>query len=521
MAHCLHDPMRPAPTMGYRTTALTRLRVWLRARSALVFFFICLAVVAAVSKEPWLPTFALTWAAYRPRSAGSRLFNCKRDVRVSTHFGAEDMSDTQAEADVDREDGREGWEVIVLLCALGIMISYADRSNISIAIIGMAADFQWDKAFEGTVLSAFFGGYAGTQLLGGQLADALGAKWVLAGGLSCWSLATALTPLAAAWGALPLLATRLALGLGEGVAFPAVHSAIGRLVPREKQSSAVALVTAASYAGAGLAFLLVPGLIQAYGWQVSFFGFGALALLWLPPWLLQDVPSGRSSGATADWSPSKLQKSFGDTLEELLPLMKTPEVLAICAAQYTNGFGLYGLLSWLPTFFSEQYGISLSELPALTTVPYVLQALVGLAVGAAADRALAQGLSVGLVRKTLQTVGMLVPAVALLVAASPMTKDPSTAGLLVDLGLAANALTLGAVSVNHLDVAPRHAGAIFGLGNTFATLAGLVSTPLTGFLLDRTGSWEVVFSVITLHYVVGALAFVAFAGETPLKEDQS
>ena len=36
------------------------------------------------------------------------------------------------------------------------------------------------------------------------------------------------------------------------------------------------------------------------------------------------------------------------------------------------------------------------------------------------------------------------------------------------------------VSVNHLDVAPRHAGAIFGLGNTFATLAGLVSTPLTG-----------------------------------------
>ena len=31
------------------------------------------------------------------------------------------------------------------------------------------------------------------------------------------------------------------------------------------------------------------------------------------------------------------------------------------------------------------------------------QALVGLAVGAAADRALAQGLSVGLVRKTLQT----------------------------------------------------------------------------------------------------------------------
>lgn len=66
------------------------------------------------------------------------------------------------------------------------------------------------------MLSAFFGGYAATQLLGGQLADDLGAKWVLAIGLGCWSLATALTPLAAALGAAPLLATRLALGLGEG-----------------------------------------------------------------------------------------------------------------------------------------------------------------------------------------------------------------------------------------------------------------------------------------------------------------
>lgn len=52
--------------------------------------------------------------------------------------------------------------------------------------------------------------------MGGQLADALGAKWVLAGGLSCWSLATALTPWAAAAGAAPLLVVRLALGLGEG-----------------------------------------------------------------------------------------------------------------------------------------------------------------------------------------------------------------------------------------------------------------------------------------------------------------
>eukprot|EP00438_Fugacium_kawagutii_P010783 Skav220895 [mRNA] locus=scaffold3880:87722:90575:+ [translate_table: standard] len=106
------------------------------------------------------------------------------------------------------------------------------RSNISVAIIGMARDFRWDKVTGDVAPPGRTDGgrcppalapppppapgYAATQLLGGQLADALGAKWVLAAGLSCWSLATALTPWAAAAGAAPLLVVRLALGLGEG-----------------------------------------------------------------------------------------------------------------------------------------------------------------------------------------------------------------------------------------------------------------------------------------------------------------
>lgn len=45
-----------------------------------------------------------------------------------------------------------------------------------------------------------------------------------------WSLFTFLTPAAAAAGTLPLLAARVMLGVGEGVAFPAIHSLIGERV---------------------------------------------------------------------------------------------------------------------------------------------------------------------------------------------------------------------------------------------------------------------------------------------------
>ena len=66
----------------------------------------------------------------------------------------------------------------------------------------MADQFGWNKTFEGWVLSAFFVGYAATQLWGGRLADRVGGKLVLAAGLGIWhapSPCLRRTPLARAY----------------------------------------------------------------------------------------------------------------------------------------------------------------------------------------------------------------------------------------------------------------------------------------------------------------------------------
>jgi ACS family sodium-dependent inorganic phosphate cotransporter len=98
----------------------------------------------------------------------------------------------------------------------------------------------------------------------------------------------------------------------------------------------------------------------------------------------------------------------------------------------------------------------------------------------------------------------------------------SSAGIasgLITLGLGLSALTLGGVSVNHLDIAPRHAGQVFGAGNTAATLAGLVAVPLTGFVLQNTNSWPLVFGLIGVHFVVGSGVWAMWVGDKPLAED--
>ena len=108
---------------------------------------------------------------------------------------------------------------VVALLALATAICYVDRVNISIAIIPLARDRGYDAAATGLILSSFFWGYIGPQMLGGWLADRFGGKRVLTLGVLLWSLGTLFTPAAAEISFGALLVMRAALGLGESVRF--------------------------------------------------------------------------------------------------------------------------------------------------------------------------------------------------------------------------------------------------------------------------------------------------------------
>lgn len=432
------------------------------------------------------------------------------------------------------------WKRLTTLAALAIAICYADRSNISTAIIAMGRELRWDKTTEGLILSAFFYGYGATQIVGGGWADRAGGKATLTAGVVAWSAATAVTPVAAAMGVPALVVARIALGAGEGVAFPAIHALIAKHVPVNKRSTAVAAVTAASYAGAAFAFAVTPPIVSDLGWESAFYSFGALALVWLPFWLAFD-PKKSSGNATTieaeddgdeetlrlaspedEESSSAISSSdFASSVAVWRTLVSKREVRAICVAQFAQSWGMYGLLSWLPTYFNEAQGVDIADLPAFTFIPYILQGVLGLGVGVLADELIhVRGVSVKTVRRAAQSLGMVGPALALCVAASPIADgNPTLAAVSVDLGLALSALTLAGVSVSHLDVAPRHAGLVFATGNTVATLAGIVAVPFSGFLLDASDqSWSLVFAVIAAVYVFGAAYWCVNLGVDPVDD---
>ncbi|KAF9137023.1 hypothetical protein BGX30_010613 [Mortierella sp. GBA39] len=105
---------------------------------------------------------------------------------------------------------------ILIISGVGLMISYADRSNMAVAIVAIGAEFGYNKTQQGIILASFFFGYIVTPILGGTLSDRYGGKAVLATGALVWTAFTVCTPLAAAMGLNWLVITRIGLGLGEG-----------------------------------------------------------------------------------------------------------------------------------------------------------------------------------------------------------------------------------------------------------------------------------------------------------------
>src|SRR5437870_3504861 len=107
---------------------------------------------------------------------------------------------------------------VLMLLAISVCINYIDRGTLSVAAPQLTRELSLDPKQLGLALSFFFWTYALCQIVSGWLVERYDVRWVFGIGYLLWSAATFATGFANSLAV--LLALRLALGLGESVAYP-------------------------------------------------------------------------------------------------------------------------------------------------------------------------------------------------------------------------------------------------------------------------------------------------------------
>nr|KJB09811.1 hypothetical protein B456_001G168900 [Gossypium raimondii] len=409
------------------------------------------------------------------------------------------------------QDFPKRW-VIVLLCFAAFLLCNMDRVNMSIAILPMSKEFNWNSATVGLIQSSFFWGYLLTQILGGIWADKIGGKLVLGFGVVWWSVATVLTPIAARFGLPFLLIMRAFMGIGEGVAMPAMNNLLSKWIPVSERSRSLALVYSGMYLGSVIGLAFSPILINKFGWPSVFYSFGSLGSIWFALWLRKAYSSPKE-----DPELSKEEKKIimgGSISKEpvtVIPwqliLSKAP-VWALIISHFCHNWGTFILLTWMPTYYNQVLKFNLTESGLLCVLPWLTMAAFANIGGWIADTLVSKGLSVTTVRKIMQSIGFLGPAFFLTQLIH--VKTPAMAVLCMACSQGSDAFSQSGLYSNHQDIGPRYAVILLGLSNTAGVLAGVFGTAATGYILQR-GSWNDVFKVSVALYIIGTLVWNLFS----------
>ncbi len=394
-----------------------------------------------------------------------------------------------ATASQDSRSRDAGLWLTLLLGAL-VLLNYVDRGAIGIAAPKLKDELVLSAAAFGVAVSAFSWIYAPAQFAVGWLSDRFCVYRLIAAGLVVWAVATFLTGFVT--GLAMLVALRVLLGIGEGVAFPSASKIIARHVSPGRRGLANSTLAAALSWGPALGTFAGGLILRDYGWRPIFILFGSVTLLWIVPWLFVSKPHWRGFAHGSGHDVPVRQ------------VMRNKTVWAMGIGHFCNTYGFYFLLAWLPLFLVKVRGLSILEMTMMMSTTFVIQGFGALAWGWLSDRLVRAGWDEIPLRKGLLCFYQVASAAAILGIGF------STAPSAIFGWLIAGALIGGIGGTNPYAIAqiyagPEAAGSWVGILNGLGNTSGIVGPVLTGVLIESTGSYMSAFAVSAAIVGVGGI----------------
>ena len=394
------------------------------------------------------------------------------------------------------------WTIIGLL-SLGMVIAYVSRSNLSVVLVlpDFVGSFHLSDTDRGTLNSAFFWAYAVLQIPAGWVVDRYGVKLPYAVSFLFWCIASGLT---AFTGSLrSLYALRVLVGAGEAVVAPASYRWIRVNFEEKERGLAIGLYMTGTKIGPAIAAPLAAWLVLHSDWRAMFLIVGVGGLVWLVPWLL-----------LVDDDRPRRPKAAPASSAEAVPfarVLASPVTWGAVIATFCYMYFVYFCMTWMPAYFVEQRHLTLAKMGLYTFFSFGGMAIVAALAGWVADLLIARGGNPVAVRKWFTIAGFVVACTELIGARSQSVTVALVFAVISLSGLGLATANYWALTQTLIPAAAI--GRISGVQNCSASVAGIVAPILTGWLKQRTGSYEAPMQAIWFFLVVGILAYVFLVRE--------
>ena len=219
----------------------------------------------------------------------------------------------------------------------------------------------------GALMSAFLIVYTLAAPAFGALGDRRPRPRLIAFGVGCWSLATALSGFAGSYVA--LLAARATVGIGEAAYGTIAPSLLADYFPASRRGRVMAIFFCAIPVGSALGYV-IGGLVDVHlGWRAAFWIAGAPGLILAALCcLLPDPPRGAEDSAeeSAPPAPAPASAPAGSagpsglvtaTLGAYRRLLGNRRYVLTVLGYAAYTFAVGGLAAWMPSFLERVRGI--------------------------------------------------------------------------------------------------------------------------------------------------------------------
>jgi ACS family glucarate transporter-like MFS transporter len=418
------------------------------------------------------------------------------------------------EEEVEMNDGlgrvtHARYFVVVFAVTLAV-IQYVDRICISKAMPLIQRDLGFTNVQAGYVFGAFTLAYALFEIPGGWLGDRFGPRKVLMRIVIWWSFFTAAT--AWATSAISMMVIRFLFGAGEAGCFPNITKAFTAWLPANERVRAQSVLWLSARWG---------GVVSS--WRRAFEIFGLLGIVWAVlfyRWFRDNPLEHPSVG--------RVERSLLEGIDSMASrhakvpwrvFFTSPSAWLLWIQYACLSYVWYFYITWFPTYLDATHGKRLG--------PVALAILAGLPLFGGGFGSLISGFgaaplarrlgSMGRARKVLAAGGF--ASASGFFFASMYSEDPILMPVLIALGGLSIDFVLPCAWGTCMDVGGRFAGTFSGSMNMMGNLGGFLAPIATGYILDLTGNWHLVFFLSSAVYLVGAVCWLLLDPVTSLDRD--